>query len=107
MIADVSEDAAALFESLHAKLVRVAYRMLGSVHDAQDVVQEAFIRCMTIDRGRIREPETIICRIVTRLCLDQLKSARRRRETKPNTKQPKPEEEEEADNDVTLPLMLA
>src|SRR4051812_10842627 len=76
-----SEDAAATFKLLHPKLVRVAYRMLGSVHDANDIVQEAFIRWTSIDTSEIREPEAFLRRTVTRLCLDQLKSARHQRET--------------------------
>jgi Sigma-70 region 2 len=76
-----SEDAAAAFEPLRPKLMRVAYRMLGSVADAEDMVQEAFIRWMSADLSEVREPEAFLRRTVTRLCLDQLKSARRRRET--------------------------
>jgi RNA polymerase sigma-70 factor (ECF subfamily) len=53
--------------------MRVAYRMLGSVADAEDVLQEAFIRCMRADRSDVREPEAFLRRTVTRLCLDQLK----------------------------------
>lgn len=102
-----TEDAAATFKLLHPKLVRVAYRMLGSVHDAQDVVQEAFIRWMAIDRSEIREPEAFMRRTVTRLCLDQLKSARRRREMYLGPWLPDPLVEEEGDEDIALPLMLA
>ena len=75
------EDAAASFDPLRAKLMRVAYRMLGSVADAEDVLQEAFIRWMGADRSEVREPRGVLRRTVTRLCLDQLKSARRQRET--------------------------
>src|SRR6185437_9998370 len=75
------KDAAASFEPLRPKLMRVAYRMLGSVADAEDAVQEAFIRWMKADRSEVREPEAFLRRTVTRLCLDQLKSARRQRET--------------------------
>ena len=74
-------DAAAGFGPLRPTLMRVAYRMLGSVSDAEDVVQEAFIRWMGTDRSQVREPEAFLRRTVTRLCLDQLKSARRQRET--------------------------
>ena len=87
--------------------MRVAYRMLGSVADAEDVVQEAFIRWMRADRGEVREPEAFLRRTVTRLCLDQLKSARRQRETYVGPWLPDPVVEEEEAEDVTLPLMLA
>jgi RNA polymerase sigma-70 factor, ECF subfamily len=102
-----SEEAAVSFEPLRPKLARVAYRMLGSVHDAEDIVQEAFIRWMNINRNDIREPEAFLRRTVTRLCLDQLKSARHQRETYIGPWLPDPIVEEEEVEDVTLPLMLA
>jgi RNA polymerase sigma-70 factor (ECF subfamily) len=101
------EDAAAGFDPLRPKLMRVAYRMLGSVADAEDVLQEAFIRWMGADRDSVREPEAFLRRTVTRLCLDQLKSARRKRETYVGPWLPDPVLEEEEEEDVTLPLMLA
>jgi RNA polymerase sigma-70 factor (ECF subfamily) len=99
-------DAVAAFEPLRPKLKRVAYRMLGSVSDAEDIVQEAFIRWMKADRTEVREPEAFLRRTVTRLCLDQLKSARHQRETYIGTWLPDPVVEEEEVEDVTLPLML-
>lgn len=108
MTADVTrEDAAASFDPLRPKLMRVAYRMLGSVADAEDVLQEAFIRWMGADRSAVREPEAFLRRTVTRLSLDQLKSARRQRETYIGPWLPDPVLEEEDEEDVTLPLMLA
>ncbi|WP_085033237.1 sigma-70 family RNA polymerase sigma factor [Ensifer aridi] len=101
------EDAAARFDPLRPKLMRVAYRMLGSVADAEDMVQEAFIRWMRADRAAVREPEAFLRRTVTRLCVDQLKSARRQRETYVGPWLPDPVVEEEDEEDVTLPLMLA
>jgi RNA polymerase sigma-70 factor (ECF subfamily) len=101
------EDAAASFDPLRPKLMRVAYRMLGSVADAEDMLQEAFIRWMAADRSDVREPEAFLRRTVTRLCLDQLKSVRRARETYVGPWLPDPVLEEEAADDVTLPLMLA
>lgn len=101
--------AATQFDPLRPKLIRVAYRMLGSVADAEDVVQEAFLRWHNTDRDSVREPEAFLRRVVTRLCLDQLKSARHRRETYIGPWLPEPlvESEEEAADDVTLPLLLA
>jgi RNA polymerase sigma-70 factor (ECF subfamily) len=101
------EEAAADFEPLRPRLMRVAYRMLGSVADAEDVVQEAFIRWMKAERDEVREPEAFLRRTVTRLCLDQLKSARHQRETYLGPWLPDPVLEEEQEDDVTLPLMLA
>lgn len=100
-------DAAASFDPLRPKLMRVAYRMLGSVADAEDMVQEAFIRWMGTERREVREPEAFLRRTVTRLCLDQLKSARRQRETYLGPWLPDPVLEDDAEEDVTLPLMLA
>ncbi|KVR58384.1 sigma-70 family RNA polymerase sigma factor [Burkholderia ubonensis] len=100
-------DAAASFHPLRRLLVRVAYRMLGSVADAEDIVQEAFIRWMDVDRGEVRVPEAFLRRMVMRLCLDQLKSARHQRETYVGPWLPEPVVEEDEQEDVTLPLMLA
>jgi RNA polymerase sigma-70 factor, ECF subfamily len=103
------KDAAASFDPLRPKLTRIAYRMLGSVADAEDVVQDAFLRWLATDRETVREPEGFLRRVVTRLCLDVLKSALRRRETYVGEWLPEPvvEEEDEEIDDVTLPLMLA
>lgn len=97
------------FEDLRPRLIRIAYRMLGSVGDAEDVVQEAFLRWLDVDRETIREPEAYLRRVVMRLCLDQLKSARRQRETYLGPWLPDPIVDESADalDDITLPLMLA
>lgn len=99
---------AASFDQLRPQLIRLAYRMLGSVGDAEDVVQEAFIRWLDVDRDTVRAPEAYLRRVVTRLCLDQLKSARYRRETYIGPWLPEPvvEAAEEID-DFTLPLMMA
>ena len=103
-----ASEAAASFGPLRRKLIRVAYRMLGSVADAEDIVQEAFIRWMAVDRSTILVPEAFLRRMVTRQCLDQLKSARHQRETYIGPWLPDPVvEEEDEQEDVTLPLMLA
>jgi RNA polymerase sigma-70 factor, ECF subfamily len=102
-------DAAGVFDPLRPKLIRVAYRMLGSLADSEDVVQDAFIRWLGTDRGGVREPEAFLRRVVTRLCLDFLKSARNQRETYVGTWLPEPivESDEQDADDVTMPLMLA
>jgi RNA polymerase sigma-70 factor (ECF subfamily) len=96
-----------MFDALRPKLMRVAYRMLGSVADAEDVVQDAWLRWADSDRDAVRVPEAFLRRIVTRLCLDQLKSARTRREEYFGPWLPEPVVEAEEVEDVTLPLMLA
>src|SRR4029453_11672360 len=62
---------------------------------------------MRADRSEVHEPEAFLRRTVTRLCLDQLKSARRQRETYVGPWLPDPVVEEEEEEDVTLPLLLA
>jgi RNA polymerase sigma-70 factor (ECF subfamily) len=104
-----SHDAAAVFDPMRPRLARIAYRMLGSVADAEDVVQDAFLRWLDTDRDAVREPEAFLRRVVTRLCLDHLKSARYRRETYVGPWLPEPvvEAAEDEIDDVTLPLMMA
>lgn len=101
-------DAASTFDPLRPRLFRVAYRMLGSRADAEDIVQDAFLRWLGTDRETVREPEAFLRRIVMRLCLDFLKSARHQRETYVGPWLPEPiVETEDDDEDVTLPLLLA
>ena len=69
------------FVALKPRLFGVAYRMLGSVADAEDVVQDAFLRWQTADRSEIRSAEAFLTTVVVRLSLDELRSARARRET--------------------------
>jgi RNA polymerase sigma-70 factor, ECF subfamily len=104
-----SRDAAAVFDPLRQRLVRVAYRMLGSVADAEDVLQDAFLRWLDVDRNAVREPEAFLRRVVTRLCLDRLKSVQRGRETYVGPWLPEPvvESAEDEIDDVTLPLLMA
>ncbi|WP_246711650.1 sigma-70 family RNA polymerase sigma factor [Phyllobacterium myrsinacearum] len=84
--------------------------MLGSVVEAEDIVQEGFIRWHQADRSQVRSEEAFLVRTISRLCLDHLKSARVRRETYVGSWLPEPifdPSEEEADNDITLTLMMA
>jgi RNA polymerase sigma-70 factor (TIGR02957 family) len=71
-----------LFEELRPGAFAIAYRMLGSVSEAEDVVQEAFLRLhRTLREGeRLESPRAYVSTVVTRLCIDQLRSARTRRE---------------------------
>ncbi len=75
------EDAARTFEPWRRHLTGLAYRMLGSVAEAEDVVQDAYLRWHAVDRTAVADPRAYLSKIVTRLCLDHLKSARVRRET--------------------------
>jgi RNA polymerase sigma-70 factor, ECF subfamily len=91
------------------RLVRLAYRMLGSVPEAEDVVQDALVRFQKHAQEEIEQPKAYLSRIVTRLCLDVLKSARKQRETYVGPWLPEPIfETVELENDrITLTLMLA
>lgn len=104
---DAGADAA--FASARPRLLRLAYRMLGSLAEAEDVVQEAWLRWHGADRTAVRDPAAFLHRTVARLCLDQLKSARRRREVYPGPWLPEPvlHPDETAADDITLHLMMA
>jgi RNA polymerase sigma factor (sigma-70 family) len=100
------------FEAHRPRLVRIAYRMLGSMAEAEDVVQDAWLRWSRVDQGEVREPAAFLTRTVTRLCLDAMKSARIRRETYVGSWLPEPifdprEDEEMRPDELTLTLMLA
>lgn len=102
-------DPIAVFNAERPRLVRLAYRMLGSLHEAEDIVQTAWLRWSEQDAAKIHAPAAFLSRIVTRLCLDDMKSARARRETYVGTWLPEPlvETEEDIADDVTLSLMMA
>jgi RNA polymerase sigma-70 factor (ECF subfamily) len=68
------------FEEQRPLLFGVAYRMLGSATEAEDIVQEAYLRSRAADLSAVRSLRAYLTTIVTRLCLDQLKSAHARRE---------------------------
>lgn len=71
----------AVFTEHRRLLFDVAYRMTGSVADAEDVVQEAWLRWARVDAATVDNPRAYLVRTVTNLCLNQLTSARARRET--------------------------
>ncbi|MDC0673748.1 sigma-70 family RNA polymerase sigma factor [Nannocystis radixulma] len=97
-----------LFEAQRPRLQRLAYRMLGSVAEAEDVVQDAWLRWRKVEEA-VDAPAAYLGRIVTRLCLDRMKSARVRRETYFGAWLPEPllAPEPEVADDLTLTLMLA
>ncbi|WP_406198464.1 RNA polymerase sigma factor SigJ [Kitasatospora sp. NBC_01560] len=68
------------FEANRTYLGSVAYRLLGSFTDAEDVLQEAWLRWRSADRSGVADPRAYLTTVVTRLCYDQLGSARARRE---------------------------
>ena len=69
-----------LFQTQRRRLTGLAYRMLGEVSEAEDVVQEAWLRWQGADRRAIEDPAAWLVRTATRLCLDRLRAAKVRRE---------------------------
>jgi RNA polymerase sigma-70 factor, ECF subfamily len=76
----MTTDPSVSFEPHRRRLLGLAYRMLGSIADAEDAVQEAYLRWHGADRENIAEPRAFLITTTTRICLDALKSARLRRE---------------------------
>lgn len=104
------DDTVTIFETQRPRLVRLAYRMLGSMSEAEDVVQDAWLRWQRADRSDILSPPAFLSRTVTRLCLDVMKSSRMRRETYIGAWLPEPiiDAPDETDqDDLTLTLMMA
>lgn len=103
-----ADDAMAEFEAQRPRLQRLAYRMLGSVAEAEDVVQDAWLRWRRVE-APVDAPAAYLRRVVARLCLDRMKSARARRETYVGDWLPEPLLAPESDpsDELTLTLMLA
>ena len=71
---------AASFEGYRKRLLGLAYRMLGSIADAEDAVQDTYLRWHAVDRDKVSDPRAFLMTTTTRICLDMLTSARARRE---------------------------
>ncbi|RFS84875.1 RNA polymerase sigma-70 factor [Actinomadura spongiicola] len=78
MVSDVKTEP---FEEYRSLLFAVAYRMLGTAADAEDVVQDAWLRWSAADRSAVADPKAYLVRITTNVALDRLRSVRARRET--------------------------
>jgi RNA polymerase sigma-70 factor (TIGR02957 family) len=74
-------DAARVFDDHRGLLVSVSYRILGSVTDAEDAVQEAWLRWANVDHSEIADPRAFLVRVTTRLAIDRLRRAKARRES--------------------------
>jgi len=77
---DPAADTAATYDAERPRLVALAYRMLGTPDDADDVVQDAWLRWSAADHASIEEPAAWLTTVTTRLAIDRLRSARHRRE---------------------------
>ena len=69
-----------VFDRNRPLLFSIAYRMMGSVMEAEDAVQEAYLRWQQASEDEVRSPSAYLSTVVTRLCIDRLRSARLRRE---------------------------
>ncbi|RPK87231.1 sigma-70 family RNA polymerase sigma factor [Streptomyces sp. ADI98-10] len=78
------------FEASRGRLASLAYRLLGSAADAEDAVQDTFLRWQAADRARIEVPEAWLTKVATNLCLDRLRSAQARHERAAGTWLPEP-----------------
>lgn len=115
-MAEPADTSAATFESQRQRLLGVAYRMLGSIAEAEDAVQDAYLRWHEVDQTTVRNAQAFLTRMVSRICLDRLKSARVRRETYVGPWLPEPildaeqlavETTNEYATDLSVGLMLA
>lgn len=77
---NATSNPAATFEPYRRRLVGLAYRMLGSMADAEDAVQETYLRWHGADRANVSDPRAFLMTTTSRICLDMLTSARARRE---------------------------
>src|SRR5262245_48116844 len=90
-------------------LVRLAYRMLGSFAEAEDVVQDAFLRWRDVDPAAVTHPRAYLARVVSRLCLGRMRSGSARRESYVGTWLPEPmvtHPGEPVVDDISLALLM-
>jgi RNA polymerase sigma-70 factor (ECF subfamily) len=80
----------ATFEAHRPLLFSIAYRMLGSASEAEDVMQDAWLRALQDEHSDVRSPRAYLTTIVTRLCIDRLRSAERTRVEYPGPWLPEP-----------------
>lgn len=100
------DDRTAIFTSTRPLLFSIAYRMLGSVADAEDLVQDTYLRWRQAPEIEVREPRAYLATIVTRLAINQLRSARSQRESYVGPWLPEPLVTENA-SDPSEPVELA
>jgi len=104
------EPSAAIFEEQRPFLRSLAYRMLGTLADADDIVQETWLRWSGVPFAEIDSPRAFLAKTATRLCLDHLKSARMQRETYVGEWLPEPVAEESSSavgGDVSYAVLIA
>ena len=100
----------AIFEEHRPFLRSLGYRMLGTLADAEDIVQETWLRWAAVPPNEIEAPRAFLSKVTARLCLDHLKSARVKRETYVGEWLPEPvaeETDEVTGEDVSYAVMIA
>jgi RNA polymerase sigma-70 factor (ECF subfamily) len=111
-----TKDPSGSFEPYRRRLRGLAYRMLGSMSEAEDAVQETYLRWHAADRARVSDPQAFLMTTTTRICLDVLRSARARREQYVGSWLPEPvldtaalapDAQTELAEDLSVALMLA
>jgi RNA polymerase sigma-70 factor, ECF subfamily len=111
----IEDEAVQTFEPHRRHLIGLAYRMLGSLAEAEDIVQDAYLRWHHAGRDAVANPRAYLSSTVARLCLDHLKSARVRRETYVGPWLPEPivdasglapDKASELADDISVALML-
>ncbi|CAL9584283.1 ECF RNA polymerase sigma factor SigJ [Streptomyces sp. enrichment culture] len=98
-----TDTATGVFEEHRPVLLGVAYRMLGRLADAEDVVQDAWLRWSAADRGSVREPRGYLVRVTTRLAIDRLRQIKSRGETYVGPWLPEPYVTDYTDHAGTVP----
>jgi RNA polymerase sigma-70 factor (ECF subfamily) len=101
------------FETYRPLMFSIAYRMLGSAMEAEDIVQEAYLRYQRVSPQDIDSPKAFLSAVVTRLCLNQLQSARARREQyvgpwlpEPILTAPSPSAKLSADESISMAFLV-
>src|SRR5438094_7284618 len=106
-LANRMETRAAVFDSARPLLFSIAYRMLGSVMDAEDLVQDAYLRWQEAPETDVRSPRAYLTTIVTRLAINHLRAARTKRETYVGPWLPEPLVTEDTPDTVELAESLS
>jgi RNA polymerase sigma-70 factor (ECF subfamily) len=104
---DKNDDLASAFNEHRSHLRAVAYRMLGSMNEADDAVQEAWLRLNRSDAGSIRSLEAWLTTVVARVCLDMLRSRKSRREDELEAEAVEPAAATQEANDPEQEAILA
>src|SRR5262249_37729916 len=87
---DVPDDGLLAFAPVRPRLFGIAYRMLGSAAEAEDVVQDVWMRWQSTNRNTVENPPAYLATTATRLCINLAQSAHTRRETYIGTWLPEP-----------------